>query len=218
MRIFAYLFGGRKAGAAAARGKQAGREARWATAPAGADRGQHGGCVPAGEWQHGESRQRWQACARKGWSADPAEQPTLRSAAEGGGSGVGTAAKALQRGGLPALAALSVLPLLAHCLRAALPLLAWPKAAVALRASLPACEGAALGRAAAAPACRPPPFASALAAAFSFPPSSMGHKEHGPTPSDCTLAAFCIANPIVFILSPGNILGLTPPYIRHVAT
>ena len=49
-------------------------------------------------------RQRWQACARKGWSADPAEQPTQRSEAKGGGSGVGAAAKALQRGGLPALA------------------------------------------------------------------------------------------------------------------
>ena len=52
---------------------------------------------------------------------------------------------------------LSVPPLLARCLRVALPLLAWLKAAVALRASLPACGGAALGRAAAAPAFRPPP-------------------------------------------------------------
>ena len=50
-------------------------------------------------------RKRWQACARKGCRADPAEQPTRRSEAEGGGSGVGAAAEALQRGGLPALAA-----------------------------------------------------------------------------------------------------------------
>ena len=50
-------------------------------------------------------RQRWQACTRRGWRAAPAEQPTLRSEAKGGGSGVGAAAEAPQRGGLPALAA-----------------------------------------------------------------------------------------------------------------
>ena len=38
MLIFAYLFGGRKAGAAAARGKQAGRGQRKAAATAGANR------------------------------------------------------------------------------------------------------------------------------------------------------------------------------------
>ena len=31
----------------------------------------------------------WRACALHPWRADPAEQPTLRSEAEGGGSGGG---------------------------------------------------------------------------------------------------------------------------------
>ena len=41
----------------------------------------------------------WRACALRPWRADPAEQPTLRSEAKGGGSGVGAAAEGAQRGG-----------------------------------------------------------------------------------------------------------------------
>lgn len=99
-------------------------------------------------------------------SSRPSEAKRRGAAAEWGRQRKPCSAVACLR-----LRSLSVPPLLAHCLRAALPLLAWPEAAVALRASLPACEGAALGRAAAAPAFRPPPFASALAAAgFPFFP------------------------------------------------
>lgn len=91
MRIFAYLFGWRQAGAAAARGKQAGREARRATAPAGAEIGQHGGCVPAGAWQHGESppamaglRVEGLECRPCG-AADPAKRSGVGRQRSGGG-------------------------------------------------------------------------------------------------------------------------------------
>ena len=93
MRIFAYLFGGRKAGAAAARGKQAGREARRATAPAGAEREQHGGCAPAGLQRHRERPPAMAGLHAEGLegrpcgAADPAERSEGGRRRSGGGSG-----------------------------------------------------------------------------------------------------------------------------------
>ena len=146
-------------------------------------------------------------------AGDPAERSEAGEPAKWGRQRKPCSAVACLR-----LRPLSVPPLLPHCLRAALPLLAWPKAAVALRASLPACGGAALGRAAAAPAFRPPPFASALAAAFSFPFYSPWAQRVLPDPLKdvlCMLSVLQISSSFFpFILFPGNIRGLTLLYIR----
>ena len=169
MRIFAYLFGRRKAGGGGG-AWQAGRQraAEGCRASRGRERAirrLRASRVTAAL----RDRQRWQACARKGWRADPAEQPTRRSEAKGGGSGVGAAAKALQRGGLPALAVSQCRP----CWRAAsvLPCPCWlgrrprmPSAALCLPVGARPWDAPPPP-----PAFRLPPSSSALAAA-GFPP------------------------------------------------